>query len=483
MFSCLSFLRTPAKIISFERKKQLIFKKFFLGYNCASLSAIFEEIKLQMLSLFDLSLLLNGFPIKKAKTQLHAIINLSEVDFKTFIENQKKEILRFHLDHNLFYKKLAEVSSFNKWEDVPVLTKKRLQSPLKTRLSKSFTTNNSYTNKTSGSSGTPISFAKDKYTHALTWASNMYRFGWFGIDLNSSYQARFYGIPLDFVGYQKERFKDFLGKRYRFPVFDLSDVVLDTIVAKFRIEKFDYINGYTSSIVLFAKYLRKHNLVLTTICPTLRVAIVTSEMLFDDDKLLLETQFGIPIINEYGASELDLIAFQNTEGDWQVNAETLFVEILDNNDQVLPYGQEGRVVVTSLFNKAHPFIRYDIGDIGVLDEKSTLKKPILKKLIGRTNDVALLPSGKKSPGLTFYYVTKSIIEEDANVKEFVIIQTKLDHFEIEYVSDSELNLEQISKIENAIALYLEPGLHFVYSRKKNLNRTSRGKLKQFKSLL
>ena len=52
----------------------------------------------------------------------------------------------------------------------------------------------------------------------------------------------------------------------------------------------------------------------------------------------------------------------------------------------------------------HPFIRYEIGDVGILDEKSTLKKPILKKLIGRTSDVALLPSGKKSPGLTFYYV-------------------------------------------------------------------------------
>ncbi|MFT5251943.1 MAG: phenylacetate-CoA ligase [Flavobacteriales bacterium] len=436
-----------------------------------------------MLSLFDLSLQLNGFPIQKAKAQLQAIINLSEVDFKIFVENQKKEMLRFHLDHNLFYKELAKVNSFEKWEDVPVLTKQNLQIPLKSRLSKGFSTNNSFTNQTSGSSGTPFSFAKDKYTHALTWASNMYRFGWFGIDFNSSYQARFYGIPLDFIGYQKERFKDFLGKRYRFPVFDLSDVALDTIIAKFRTEKFDYINGYTSSIVLFAKYLRKCNLILTTICPSLKVAIVTSEMLFEGDKLLLETQFGIPIINEYGASELDLIAFQNTEGEWQVNAETLFVEILDEENNVLPYGQEGRIVVTSLFNKAHPFIRYDIGDIGVLDEKSTLQKPILKKLIGRTNDVAVLPSGKKSPGLTFYYVTKSIIEEDGNVKEFVIVQTQLDHFEIEYVSDTELNLAEIQKIESAIALYLEPGLHFVYSRKKTLARTSRGKLKQFKSLL
>jgi phenylacetate-CoA ligase len=140
-------------------------------------------------------------------------------------------------------------------------------------------------------------------------------------------------------------------------------------------------------------------------------------------------------------------------------------------------------VITSLFNKAHPFIRYDIGDIGILDEKSTLDKPILKKLIGRTNDIAILPSGKKAPGLTFYYVTKSIIEEDGNVKEFVIRQTKIDSFEIEYVSETELDLVQIQKTEQAIALYLEPNLHFIFIRKNSLERTARGKLKQFTSML
>jgi phenylacetate-CoA ligase len=36
-----------------------------------------------------------------------------------------------------------------------------------------------------------------------------------------------------------------------------------------------------------------------------------------------------------------------------------FVEILDDKGAVLPYGK-GRIVITSLFNKAHPFIRYDI---------------------------------------------------------------------------------------------------------------------------
>lgn len=436
-----------------------------------------------MFSIFDLSLQLNAFPIKKAKSDLDKIVALSPTEKKQFIENQKQAIVEFHLENNAFYQKLVGPKEYKNWEDLPILNKTNLQIPLESRLSKGFTTKNSYINKTSGSSGEPFIFAKDKYAHALTWASNILRFGWHGIDFNHSYQARFYGIPKEFAAHKKERLKDFFMHRYRFPIFDLSDAVLEQFLEKFKQTKFDYLNGYTSSIVLFAKFLAKRNLILKDICPTLKIAIVTSEMLFEADKILLKKQLGIPIVNEYGASELDLIAFENPEGEWQVNAETLFVEIVDENNQPVPYGTEGRIVITSLFNKAHPFIRYDIGDIGILDKKSALTKPILKKLIGRTNDVAILPSGKKSPGLTFYYITKTIIEDDGNVKEFVIKQTKIDCFEIEYVSETELNLEQIQKIKEAIALYLELNLHFTFIRKNTLERTARGKLKQFTSFL
>lgn len=436
-----------------------------------------------MFPLFDLTLKFNGFPMKEAKSELQKIIALSEVDHEIFIENKKQEIVAFHLQNNAFFQNLVGSKKFKNWNDLPILNKKNLQSPLLERLSKGYSLKNSYINKTSGSSGTPFIFTKDKYCHAMTWASNIYRFGWYGIDFNTSYQARFYGIPLDYIGNIKERIKDFLSHRFRFSVFDLSDEVLEKMLKTFQREKFDYINGYTSSIVLFAKYLQKKNIVLTAICPTLKMCMVTSEMLFEDDKILLEKQFGIRIINEYGASELDLIAFQNTDGEWQVNAETLFVEILDENNQAVPNGISGRIVITSLFNKAHPFIRYDIGDIGILDEKSTLQKPILKKLIGRTNDIAILPSGKKAPGLTFYYITKSIIEDDGNVKEFVIKQTKIDTFEIEYVSETELNSAQIQKIEKAIMLYLESDLVFIFDKKDKLERNKSGKLKQFVSFV
>lgn len=436
-----------------------------------------------MLKLFDLSLKLNGFPLKQAQKEYQKILNIPENEYREFVEQKKQEIVKYHFQNNQFYRNLVGNKLPEKWEDLPVLTKKDLQRPLQERLSKDYSVKSVFVNKTSGSSGDPFIFAKDKYAHALTWASIIDKFGWYGIDFNKSYQARFYGIPLDFIGNKKERLKDFLSNRFRFSIFDLSDKVLDKVLNKFSTTKFDYINGYTSSIVMLAKYLQSKNIVLKQLCPTLKVCIVTSEMLFEEDKKLLEKQFGIPVVNEYGASELDLIAFQNPKDEWQLNAETLFVEILDENNRPVEFGIEGKVVITSLYNKAHPFVRYEIGDVGVLCENSTSKKPILKKLVGRTNDFAILPSGKKAAGLTFYYITKSVIENDGNVKEFIIKQTKKDEFEIQYVSQDLLNSQQISEIQKAIEMYLEPNLRFKFLRKDVLKRTKRGKLKQFESMV
>jgi phenylacetate-CoA ligase len=433
--------------------------------------------------LFDLSLKFNGFPIREAELALKDIQQKNNTEFEAYINAKKQDIVNYHLQHNLFYKSLAKNVNPIDWNTVPVMTKQDLQQPLKDRISNEFSTKNVYINKTSGSSGDPFIFAKDKFCHALTWAVIKNRFGWFDLDFNSSKQARFYGIPLDKKGYYKERFKDILSNRYRFSVFDLSDSAFEKLLKKFSSTSFDYINGYTSPIVQFAKYLERKNITLETVCPTLKACVVTSEMLFDDDKTLLKKQFGVQIINEYGASELDLIAFQNPNNEWQINSETLLVEILDENNNVVPLGEEGRVVITSLYNKAHPFIRYDIGDIGVLSKQSTKQKPILKKLIGRTNDIAILPSGKKAAGLTFYYITKSIIEDDGNVKEFIIEQHKKDIFKVVYVSSDELSEEMKLIISDEMEHYLEKGLQIIFERQNQLQRSKSGKLKQFSSLI
>ncbi|PVW15124.1 phenylacetate--CoA ligase family protein [Marixanthomonas spongiae] len=433
------------------------------------------------MNLFETTLRLKGFPIREAKKRLQEIQQLSETEHQAYVHDARQKIFDFHLRENLFYRDFIGDALFEKWEDIPVLTKKDLQIPLKKRLSQGFTKKNSYTSNTSGSSGTPLFFAKDKFCHAMTWAVIIDRFGWFGIELDTSFQARFYGIPLNVKDYQKERLKDRLSNRYRFPIFDLSEEKLEEFLSIFRRKKFDYINGHTSSIVLFAKYLQKRSIILSEVCRTLKYCITTSEMLFPTDKFLLENQLGVPVANEYGASELDLIAFTNEKGAFQINTETLFVELLDDNDQSVPFDTAGRVVVTSLFNKAHPFIRYEVGDIGVMDEASTVKEPILKQLIGRSNDNAILKDGKTVPGHTFYYVTKSIVEEDGNVKEFIVEQTALDAFTIVYVSERELTEKEVKKANQSLTQYVDGDLNITYKRVEVLHRNQSGKLKQFVS--
>ncbi|NGX83061.1 phenylacetate--CoA ligase family protein [Aequorivita sp. KMM 9714] len=434
------------------------------------------------MNLFENTLKLNGFPISKAKSLLKEIQQIPENKYDNYIINAREKIVTYHIQNNPFYRKLIGSKNYS-WEDIPVMTKSDLQQPLENRLSKGFNQKNIYINKTSGSSGTPFVFAKDKFCHALTWAKIIDSFGSLGIDFNSSLQARFYGIPLNPKGYYKERIKDYFSNRYRFPVFDLSEEKLNKVLNKFETKKFNYINGYTSSIVLFAKFLKGKNIILNQVCPTLEYCIVTSEMLFNDDKALMEATFGVPVINEYGASELDLIAFTDYQDEFIVNSETLFVEILDENNQTVPHGSSGRIVITSLYNKAQPMIRYDIGDIGILSKASTYKKPVLEKLIGRTNDLITLPSGKTLAGLTFYYVTKSIVSDNGNVKEFMIEQTKIDTFKIKYVSNRELFPKEKTKIEKAIIRYLENDLTIVFEREKSLKRSKSGKLKQFVSMV
>lgn len=435
------------------------------------------------MNLFEFSLKWKRFPIVEAKARLREIQSIPEGEYEAYIHAQRMDIVNYHLTNNSFYKEFVGSNTIAHWNEIPIMQKSDLQRPLKERLSHAFSEKDVYINKTSGSSGHPFIFAKDRFCHSLTWAEIMDRFGWYGLNFHTSLQARFYGIPLDSIGYQKERLKDRLSSRYRFPIFDLSDQKLASFLRVFARKKFDYINGYTSSVVLFAKYLRKKGIKLTAICPTLKYCVVTSEMLFDSDRLLMESVFGVPVVNEYGASELDLIAFTNPQNEFAVNSETLWVEILDVNNHEVPKGESGRIVITSLYNKAHPMIRYDIGDTGSLAPSSTFKHPVLNELIGRTNDIAYLPGGKTVPGLTFYYITKSVIEDDGNVSEFIVEQLTLDTFKIKYVSEESLPQDQINNIQKALELYLENNLYILFERHAFLDRSKRGKLKQFVSLL
>ena len=69
---------------------------------------IFDKNNFSMFKLFDLTLQLNGFPMKKAKEELNKIVSLSEKDHQLFIKNKKQEIVGYHLKNNKSYREFVE---------------------------------------------------------------------------------------------------------------------------------------------------------------------------------------------------------------------------------------------------------------------------------------------------------------------------------------------------------------------------------------
>jgi phenylacetate-CoA ligase len=242
------------------------------------------------------------------------------------------------------------------------------------------------------------------------------------------------------------------------------------------------IYGYTNSLVLFAKYLIKKNLILKKICTSLKLCISTSELLSIQDRETILSGFGVTVVNEYGVSEAGgIAAFEDLDSDWILSSETQFLEIVDDNESLVSNGNSGKILITDLHNKAMPFIRYEVGDIGIVKRSKNNGKLTLASLTGRTNDLILLPSGKKSPGLTFYYISRSILESSGILKEFIIRQVQKDKFIFDIKADRDLTQDEVKDIKSKMDIYLEPGLRLEINRTEQIRRPASGKQKHFYS--
>ncbi len=435
------------------------------------------------MTVFELILIISKYPIQKAESYLESLKSLSNAEFLAWQNNKREEILKYHLQNNPFYQQFTGINKHVKWEEIPILTKKDIRLPIQDLISSEFALKDLRVSTTSGSTGTPLFFAKDRFAHAMTWAVIKDRYSWYGINFSSN-QARFYGIPLTRFHYYKERFKDFFMNRFRFVVFDLSEYSLNSFEHKFRQRKFDFVYGYTNSMVVFAKHLTQKGLVLKKdVCPTIKCCIATSEQCTDIDKKILEVGFGVNVVKEYGASELDFIAFNDKNGDWIISNEVVFIEIIDENNKPLKDGEVGRIILTSLHNKAMPFIRYEIGDLGSIQRSNGSRYDKLITLNGRLNDFAILPSGKKVPGFTLYYVSRQILEKSGIVKEYVIKQISISCFVFEIVSDKPILEKDKAIIVSTMEQYLEPGIKIEIKRVDKIDRQKSGKLKHFISLI
>jgi phenylacetate-CoA ligase len=425
------------------------------------------------------TLKLKGYDINNALEQLKVVQGYSVDQFSNWQLTKCWEQFDFFRSKNEFYKKHVGAQKISQWHEIPVIRKKNFIDNQFRLLSDGFTLSNIYQNNTSGSTGQPLTFFKDKFAHSMTWALIIDRYRWHGISYGEDLQGRFYGIPLNGIGYLKEKLKDILASRVRFPVFNLSASVLDRYTIEISRRPFVYLNGYTSALVCYAEYLLKRKLVLKEICPSLLACFPTSEMLNNMERKLIESAFGIRVVNEYGCAEMDVLGFEDSNSNFIFSDENVFVEILDENDMPVQPGFNGRVIVTSLYNKAMPFIRYDLGDVIALSQNRQGVNQSILELHGRSSDFAYLPDGRHVPSLTFYYITKALIKEDFGVEQMIIRQLNYFTFCLEYVSAKELSIEIRRKIEIEMERYLMPGLVMLYNRKDYFDRLPSGKQRQF----
>ena len=239
--------------------------------------------------------------------------------------------------------------------------------------------------------------------------------------------------------------------------------------------------------MIFARYIHQKGIDLKAWCPTLRLCIVTSETCTPEDRAILEQGLGVNVVIEYGASEVAVIAFENLSGELIVSEENLMLEIVDEGGTVLPDGQSGSILITDLHNKALPFIRYRIGDLGTLGPAAAAgsadARKRLRSLEGRVNDTILLPSGKRAAGMTFYYISRRILESSGVLREFVIHQRGIADFEFEVVTDRPLERPDEDLIHGILDRYLEPGLNLRIRRVQSITRPASGKIKHFYSEL
>ena len=434
-----------------------------------------------MVNILDL-LKLQKYPIEAAQKELTYLQSLSKDQFEDWKKKKAWDTVKFHFDNNPLYKKLVGKHLPERWEDLPIVKKKDVQCGFDEKLSEGLLKKDLHFGNTSGSSGIALKFAKDKYSHSMTWALILDRYRKIGFSPND-FQARFYGIPLGFPHYQKERLKDKLMNRFRFVVFDFSDENMERFIDKFRKSNFIYTYGYTNSQLFFARYLEKKGIVLKEICPTLKGTIVTSEQCTEEDKSFLEKQFGIPVFNEYGASELEFLAMSDQNGTRWLSSETVVSEVVNDSYELVKNGEGGSLIFSNIFNKAMPFIRYEVGDIGAIKKHDDSILDELSQLNGRLNDNIVLPSGRKAPGFTLYYISKHLTSSLGYLKEYQVRQLTRNCFEIDLVMDQELDEKTIKAVNEAFELYIEKGLKLKVEKVDKINREKSGKLKQFITFL
>ncbi|MBK9304719.1 MAG: phenylacetate--CoA ligase family protein [bacterium] len=289
-----------------------------------------------------------------------------------------------------------------------------------------------YLRKTAGTSGRPIAVLASPRAQAASLAARYRCYDWYGV-LPGDREARFWGRPLQPTSISSSLRRLALNRT----VFDSRHVQPEAAAETRRrivAGAFDYAYGYSSLIMRLARAMEVGGL---PSIPGLKLIVTTAEASTQSERDWLAGTLGGHVADEYGCSEIDIIAFTCPAGNRHIMAENVLVEALP----VVGHSGLSQIVVTDLNNDLMPMIRYCIEDLVRLSDAAcpcgrTL--PVLESVQGRSRRQFIkTPDGRSVHVVSFPYFMEERQSAGIPIRQFRVVQLDLATLDVEVVVDLE----------------------------------------------
>jgi phenylacetate-CoA ligase len=309
-----------------------------------------------------------------------------------------------------------------------------------------YDTKNAKVVSTSGSTGKPVSFYIDFPTLSTSVCFGMVREGvYFGYNWS---KMKLVSLGNFSKGKADQVFDEILTSKSK-PFRNSNNYLtlnafdeMKAIIKKLDEFKPDYIVTYPVTLQELAYFKKKGY--GKNIRP--KIMVSSGYVLDEYTRSYVEDAFDCPLINGYTSAEgMSDISIECLEKTWHINYDAFHIEAIDEENNIVAPGEKGHVVMTRLFGKATPFIRYTGMDdwVTVIPEYKCdcgLCTPILKNGVeGRSSTSVVLPNGQVIPSASFAIITLILKDlKTYKVKQFQIIQHKIDKIDILLVIDEDL---------------------------------------------
>jgi phenylacetate-CoA ligase len=371
------------------------------------------------------------------RRQVEAAQFLTPQELKQLQHQRLGELLEHAYFHTQFYRdrldaagvKPADFYAPECLRAIPVLTKLDIQQNMQAMTADNVPADRRAKNQTGGSTGMPVQFYVDLERFDSRMASTARHDAWAGYRAGD-WCAYLWGARLDMISGQHlwDRLRNrFLYRRIELNTSGISAQDWKVFLAEVRRKRPRVMLAYAQSAVLFAKHVRENDIRDIHF----RSIITTSEVLFPEQRRLLEETFQAEVFNRYGSREVSVVASEcERHTGLHVNADALLMEI--QPDPSIP-APDGKILITDLLNRSMPLIRYEIGDVGRWSETACScgrGLPLLQDLQGRLTDFLVMPDGRQISGVALLTWVFADIRELQHVQ---IIQDSRDEVKLKIV--------------------------------------------------